>query len=82
MGKIHIDDKDKEKNRDCFPRIEHLVVNIALLLLVGLPLEMTHGGGRVALVYIPGYIHLTNLIFLNMLLIVFAIAVITDTMPG
>ena len=36
------------------PRFEHLLVNSALLLLVGLPLEMTHGCGRVALVFVPG----------------------------
>jgi len=34
--------------------IEHLLVNILLLLLVGFPLEMTHGSCRVALVFIPG----------------------------
>ena len=50
-----------------FPRIEHLLVNIVLLLLVGLPLEMTHGGGRVALVFVPGF----HLIFLNILFIGF-----------
>ena len=36
------------------PRFEHLLVNSALLLLVGLPLEMTHGCGRIALVFVPG----------------------------
>ena len=35
-------------------RLEHLLVNSALLLLVGLPLEMTHGCGRIALVFVPG----------------------------
>ena len=37
------------------PRFEHLLVNSALLLLVGLPLEMTHGCGRIFLVFVPGF---------------------------
>ena len=82
MGKIHIDDKYKEKDRDCFPRIEHLLVNIALLLLVGLPLEMTHGGGRVSLVFIPGSFHKTNLIFLNMFLNILTNTIITITLSS
>ena len=34
--------------------VEHLLVNLLLVLLVGLPLEMTHGSLRVGLVYVLG----------------------------
>lgn len=35
-------------------RIEHLGVNVALQLLVGVPLEMVHGALRVGFVYVAG----------------------------
>ena len=34
--------------------LSHLAVNLALVLVVGLPLEMSHGWARVALVYLVG----------------------------
>jgi len=37
----------------CF-RIEHLGLNMAMQLLVGVPLEMVHGALRIGLVYMCG----------------------------
>ncbi|XP_014430133.1 rhomboid-related protein 3 isoform X2 [Pelodiscus sinensis] len=37
-------------------RIEHLGLNVALQLLVGVPLEMVHGAARIGFVYIAGVI--------------------------
>lgn len=53
----------------CFYRIEHLSLNMAMQLLVGVPLEMVHGALRIGLVYVCGvlaggrlisYIHTRN----------------------
>ncbi len=35
-------------------RIEHLSLNMAMQLLVGVPLEMVHGALRIGLVYVCG----------------------------
>lgn len=35
-------------------RIEHLGLNMAMQLLVGVPLEMVHGALRIGLVYMCG----------------------------
>lgn len=35
-------------------RIEHLSLNMAMQLLVGVPLEMVHGAMRIGLVYVCG----------------------------
>lgn len=37
-----------------FYRIEHLSLNMAMQLLVGVPLEMVHGAVRIGLVYMCG----------------------------
>jgi len=37
-----------------FYRIEHLSLNMAMQLLVGVPLEMVHGALRIGLVYVCG----------------------------
>ncbi|XP_073166519.1 rhomboid-related protein 3 isoform X3 [Lepidochelys kempii] len=37
-------------------RIEHLGLNVALQLLVGVPLEMVHGAARIGFVYIAGVV--------------------------
>lgn len=37
-----------------FYRIEHLSLNMAMQLLVGVPLEMVHGALRIGLVYLCG----------------------------
>lgn len=37
-----------------FHRIEHLSLNMAMQLLVGVPLEMVHGALRIGLVYMCG----------------------------
>lgn len=37
-----------------FYRIEHLSLNMAMQLLVGVPLEMVHGALRIGLVYMCG----------------------------
>lgn len=37
-------------------RIEHLGLNVALQLLVGVPLEMVHGAARIGLVYMAGVV--------------------------
>ena len=34
--------------------VEHLILNITIQLLVGLPLEMSHSSWRVAIVYLCG----------------------------
>lgn len=60
-----------------FYRIEHLSLNMAMQLLVGVPLEMVHGALRIGLVYVCGvlaggrlisYIHthtITNSVFMH-----------------
>ena len=38
----------------CHVSTEHLILNMVIQLFVGLPLEMSHGSKRVAVVYIFG----------------------------
>lgn len=37
-------------------RVEQLGLNVALQLLVGVPLEMVHGATRIGLVYVAGVV--------------------------
>lgn len=38
----------------CLPRVEHIVGNLVMQLLLGIPLELVHKGFEVGMVYLAG----------------------------